>query len=163
LDDVTLKHLWDIIPRTIEGTPHARILGFKFVSVGKGRATLSLPYNSALIGNPKTRVIHGGAITTLLDQTTANAALSGFDRLSSMVTLNLAINYMRAAKPGETIIATGHCYKATKHLAFVRGMAHDGDENDPIATAEVTFMRTGPRAGSDAKPKAAGMESSSGS
>lgn len=152
-----LKNLWEMIPRMIDGTPHARVLGFKFVSVGKGRATLSLPYNPVLVGDPKTRVIHGGAITTLLDQTTANAALSGFDDLSAMVTLNLAINYMRAAKPGESIIATGHCYKATKHLAFVRGVAHDGDEEDPIATAEVTFMRTGPRVGADGKPKAAGV------
>lgn len=157
MDDAMLENLWEVIPRMIEGTPHARILGLKFVSVGKGRATLSLPYNPALIGDPKTKVIHGGAITTLLDQTTANAALSGFDDLCAMVTLNLAINYMRAAKPGETIIATGHCYKATKHLAFVRGKAHDGDEDDPIATAEVTFMRTGPSFNAAGKANFAGV------
>lgn len=157
MDDAMLEQLWELIPRMIEGTPHARVLGLQFVSVGAGRATLSLPYNPKLIGNPKSRVIHGGAITTLLDQATANAALSGFDDLSAMVTINLAINYMRAAKPGETIIGSGHCYKATKHLAFVRGVAHDGDEQDPIATAQVTFMRTGPRVAPDGTPNAAGM------
>jgi len=156
-----LEQLWEIIPRAIEGTPHARVLGLKFVSVGAGRTTLSLPYNPALIGNPKTRVIHGGAITTLLDQATANAALATFEEFSAMVTINLAINYMRAAKPGETIIGSGLCYKATKHLAFVRGIAHDGDETDPIATASVTFMRTGPHKNPDGSVNAAGMKGGS--
>jgi len=40
---------------------------------------------------------------------------------------------MRAATPGETVIAQAHCYKATKHVAFLRAVAHDGDETDPIA------------------------------
>lgn len=158
MDDAMLKQLWEIIPKSIEATPHAQVLGLRFISVGEGRATLCLPYNPTLIGNPDTRVLHGGAITTLLDQTTAIAAMSSFDTLSAFVTINLGINYMRAATPGETIIGSARCYKATKHLAFVRGFAHEGDDNDPIATADVTFMRTGERSSRDGKPAIAGME-----
>jgi uncharacterized protein (TIGR00369 family) len=140
-----VEKLWEMGPAIAELTPHSKLLGIKFVAVDKGRATLSLPYNTSLIGDTKTRVIHGGAVTTLLDQACGLATIAGFDEPTSCATLNLSIDYMRAAKPSETIIAQAHCYKTTKHVAFLRAIAHDGDENDPIATAQATFMATGPR------------------
>ncbi len=127
----------------VAGAPHSKILGMKFVAVDKGRATLSLPYNKKLIGDPRTRVIHGGVVTSLLDQASGLAAIAGFKELTMVVTLNLSIDYMRPAKPGETIIAQAHCYKATSQVAFVRAVAHDGDDADPIATCQAKFMATG--------------------
>lgn len=141
--DEFIQYLWEMGPTFTEATPHSKKLGIKFVAVDKGRATMSLPYNTALIGDPDTRVLHGGAVTTLLDQACGLAAIAGFDTPSTCATLNLSIDYMRAARPGETIIAQADCYKATKHVAFLRAVAHDGDENDPIATAQATFMATG--------------------
>lgn len=142
MDQTLLEQFWKLAPTMTEHTPHAEKLGIKFVSVDKGRASMSLPYNTSLIGFPDSRVIHGGAVTTLLDQVSGLAAMVGFDELVVVATLNLSIDYMRAAKPGETLIAQAHCYKATKHVAFVRGVAHDGDDTDPIATSLATFMVT---------------------
>lgn len=153
MDDALIKRLWDMGPVFVQGAPHSKRLGFQFVSVDKGRATLSLPYNKALIGDPKTGVIHGGAVTTLLDQTAGLAAIAGFDELRAVATLSLTIDYMRAAKPGETIIASAECYKATRHVAFVRGVAHEGDEDNPVATCQATFMATS-QAGKDTEDSA---------
>ena len=114
------------------------------MAVDKGLATISLPYNPNLIGNPRTRIIAGGAVTTLLDQACGLAAIAGFDGFAQLATLSLRIDYQRAAKPGETIIAEAVCYKTTRHVAFIRAIAHDGDEDDPIATAQSAFMLTGP-------------------
>jgi len=66
--DEFIQHLWDMGPTFTDATPHSKKLGIKFVAVDKGRATMSLPYNTDLIGDPDTRVLHGGAVTTLLDQ-----------------------------------------------------------------------------------------------
>ena len=140
-----IQRLWDIGPAMVNGTPHAQLLGMRFVAVDRGRATLSLPYNTALIGDPATRVIHGGAVTTLLDQASGLAAMAAFDALGPVATLSLRIDYQRAAKPGATIIAEAICYKTTRHVAFIRGVAHDGDEDDPVATAQACFMVTGPQ------------------
>jgi len=139
-----LEQLWQIAPVWTEGTPHARELGIKFVAVDKGLATLSLPYNPALIGHPRSRVISGGAVTTVLDQSCGLAAISGFNGFGQVATLSLRIDYQRSATPGETVIAEAVCYKTTSHVAFIRAVAHDGDEDDPIATAQACFMRTGP-------------------
>lgn len=140
-----LKLFWEVGATMVNGTPHATELGIQFVAVGAGTATLSLPYSKALVGNAKTGVVHGGAVTTLLDQACGLAAFTGFDTLGALATLSLRIDYQRAAKPFETIIGTAECYKTTKHVAFLRAVAHDGDETDPVATAQATFMSTGPR------------------
>ena len=143
--DEKLKLFWEIGEQMLSATPHAAELGMRFVAVGPSTATLSLPYADHLIGDVDTRVVHGGAVTTLLDQACGLAAFTGFETLGALATLSLRIDYQRAAKPGETVIATAECYKTTKHVAFLRAVAHDGDENDPVATAQAAFMSTGPR------------------
>jgi len=60
----------------------------------------------------------------------------------NVATLDLSIDYMRPATPGETVIGTATCYKTTHHIAFVRAIAHDGDINDPVAMCQATFMIT---------------------
>ena len=72
------------------------------------------------------------------------AAISGFDGFAQLATLSLRIDYQRAASPGETVIAEAICYKTTRHVAFIRAVAHDGDPDDPVATAQAAFMLTGP-------------------
>ncbi len=139
-----IERLWEIGPGLVEGTPHAKKLGMKFVAIDKGLATLSLPYNVALIGDPRSRVIAGGAVTTVLDQACGLAAIAGFDGFAQLATLSLRIDYQRAAIPGETVIAEAVCYKTTRHVAFIRAVAHDGDPDDPVATAQAAFMLTGP-------------------
>lgn len=143
--DKILERLWEMGPNFISGTPHAQKLGMTFVAVGRGSAVMSLPYNKELVGDVKTGILHGGGVTTLLDQVSGLAAVAGFETLGATATLSLRIDYMRAATPDKTILAEAHCYKATKHVAFIRAVAHQGDENDPVATAQSCFMATGQR------------------
>ncbi len=137
-----LKRLWDLAPMFVEGTPHAKFLGIKFVAIDLGRATLSLPYAENLVGNTDTKVLHGGVLTALLDQASGLAAVTSFADTLPVATLDLRIDYMRAGRPGKTIIAEAHAYKTTRHIAFVRAIAHDGDVNDPVATSQASFMTT---------------------
>ena len=143
MSDEILERLWEMGPQYVEFTPHAKMLGFKFVAVDIGRVTLSLPYAEHLIGNSDTGVIHGGAITALLDQASGFAALSSFKPLRAVATLDLRIDYMRAATPGKTVIAEARAYKTTKHLAFVRAIAHEGNVDDPVASSQASFMTSG--------------------
>lgn len=146
-----IEKLWEMGPVMVGGVPHANEIGMKFVAIDKGRGTLSLPYNTALIGDPRSRVIAGGAVTTLLDQACGMAAMAAFDELMPIATLSLRIDYQRAATPGETIIAEAICYKTTRHVAFIRAVAHDGDADNPVATAQACFMITGPAYGTPRK------------
>lgn len=142
MDRDRLKRLWELGPTFVESTPHGKFLGIKFVAIDIGRATLSLPYAKHLVGNKKSGVLHGGVLTTLLDQSSGLAAISAFADMMAVATLDLRIDYMRTAEPGKTIIAEAHAYKATRHIAFVRGVAHEGDIDDPVATSQASFMTT---------------------
>jgi acyl-coenzyme A thioesterase PaaI-like protein len=57
-------------------------------------------------------------------------------------TLDLRVDYLRPAVPGRAVIGRGSCYRMTRSIAFVRGFAHDGDPDDPVANVTGTFMGT---------------------
>jgi uncharacterized protein (TIGR00369 family) len=133
-----------LAPLIVDGSPHAQALGLALDGLGPGRATMRAPYNKELIGDPETGVLHGGVVTALLDHACGVAAFSGLGAKETPATLDLRIDYMRPAEPGKDIIAEAECVRAHGLIAFVRASAHDGDESDPVATAQAAFMVTRP-------------------
>ena len=127
----------------IEALPHCQALAMTVDAVGDGEAVMSMPYSENLIGDPKTGVIHGGAVSALMDTCGGTAVMAHPSGPSMTATLDLRIDYMRAATPGNTITATAECYHVTRSVAFVRAKAHDGDPSDPVATATGAFTVQG--------------------
>ena len=120
--------------------PHARAIGLAVVDAQPGHIWLRVPWADFLVGNPETGVIHGGVITTLLDNGGGAAVMTALDELRAVATLDLRIDYMKPATPGRDILGHCHCHKVTRHVAFVRGTAYHDTPDDPIATAAMTFM-----------------------
>ena len=141
----------DTAPSQIDSSPQARALGLTTISWKPGTATLMAPYRAELVGDPDTGVIAGGVVTTLLDHACGQAVFAAIGQPGSIATLDLRIDYMRAAEPGLDIRATAHCYKLTRRIAFVRATAYDREIGDPVATAQAAFML-----GSRANPGPAG-------
>lgn len=121
-------------------TPQAQALNMSVVDAAPAKAWLSVPYDKRLIGNVETGVIHGGVITTLLDHTCGMAVQLALPERMSIATLDLRIDYMKPATPGLALTGHAHCYKVTRNIAFVRGVAYHTDEADPIAACVGTFM-----------------------
>ncbi|MEL6957758.1 MAG: PaaI family thioesterase [Pseudomonadota bacterium] len=128
-----------IATQFIEALPHARALGMTIEDIGPGTATVSMPYDEKLIGMPETGVIHGGAVSALLDTCAGTAVLVHDSLPINTATLGLRIDYMRPASPGQTIIAKAECYHVTRSVAFVRATAWDDDTDRPVASATGTF------------------------
>ncbi len=136
------------------GLPFAGALGIRMIASGAGEATLAIPYDPRLIGDPDTGVIHGGVVTSLLDTCGGVAVLASPTRPLQVATLDLRIDYMRPAQPGRPLFARARCYRETRLVTFVSAVAYQTAQPDaPIATAVGAFMVDG-RRGPVAKPAA---------
>lgn len=120
--------------------PHNAELGLRMIDCAPGMAVLVLPWNERLIGNPERRVLHGGAITTLVDACCGASVFLRLGNPTPIATLDLRIDYLKPATPDRDVHARADCYHKTKNVAFVRAVAYHDDPSDPIASAAATFM-----------------------
>ncbi|RMD82589.1 MAG: PaaI family thioesterase [Candidatus Dadabacteria bacterium] len=120
--------------------PHAHYLGIRVVRAGPCEAVLMIPYREELIGDPSRKVVFGGVVTTLLDQASGLAIACSVDVPKAIATIDLRVDYLRAAVPGRDLYGHAHCYKLTRNVAFVRGSAWDERQEDPFASFLATFM-----------------------
>jgi uncharacterized protein (TIGR00369 family) len=119
---------------------HGKALGVEYRESGPNWMELALPWREELVGVPETGVLASGVIVSLLDTAGGASVWMKIGRFVPIVTLDLRIDYMRPALKGETVIARCECVKMTRQVAFIRGVAHGGDPERPIAHCASTFM-----------------------
>lgn len=138
--------LFEEVARWFCDIPHSATIGLEFVHGERGRAALRVPYNTALVGNPRTGVLHGGVITSLIDTTSALALFSMLTEREAIATLDLRIDYLRSATPGEPVYCTAECYRLGRQIAFTRATAYQEGNDQPIAHGVGAFMRESSKA-----------------
>jgi len=129
-----------VAQKFMEAIPHAKDLGIWIESIGEGVVEMHMKYQEKLIGDSATGVIHGGAVFSLLDTCCGAAVISHPEQKGLTATIDLRVDYMRPATPGETIRAKATCYNVTKSVAFVRAVALDANDQKPVATATGAFV-----------------------
>ncbi|MCA9573010.1 MAG: PaaI family thioesterase, partial [Myxococcales bacterium] len=90
---------------------------------------------------PETGVLHGGAVTTLVDATCGLAVMAALDHMMGVATLDLRIDYLRAALPRHDIVARGTVLRVARSVAFARcEAAHADDPGHVVAIGTGAFM-----------------------
>ena len=135
--------LFGRVSRFVGSLAQCSELGIKPILAIQNELTLELPYSNSIIGNPDTGVIHGGAITTLMDTASGSVVICGLPEFELCPTLDLRVDYMHAAKPGISVFAKATCYKITKNIIFTRCLAYQASDEEPVAQCVATFMRIG--------------------
>lgn len=124
----------------VAAVPFNEALRLRCLDFAAGMAKVLLPFREELVGNPETRVLHGGVITSLLDATCGLAVFMKLPEPGRIATLDLRIDYLKPATPPLDVIARAECYRLGKQVAFVRAIAFHDDPDDPIASAAGTFI-----------------------
>lgn len=124
--------------RTFGG--HGGRLGIRFHARSAEWIELALPYDADLVGDEETGVLASGPIIAMMDIATSLAVWNRLHVFSPHATLDLRIDYLRPARPGHDVIGRAECLRVARSIAFTRGIAHDGDIDDPIANVAATFM-----------------------
>lgn len=119
---------------------HGGRIGIAYRAHGDDWVEMTLPYREDMIGDPELGVLASGPIVALMDMATSLSIWVKRGRFLPQATLDLRVDYLRAARPGRDVIGRGECYALKRSISFIRGIAHDGDPDDPIAHVAGTYM-----------------------
>ncbi|MFQ3664972.1 MAG: PaaI family thioesterase [Sphingomonadaceae bacterium] len=142
-DDSILETQRRFIGSFLAAVPHMKALGVRYRDHGPTWAELEMPYAPHLVAYPETGVIASGAIFSLMDNCAGFAVAMRMREYRRHATLDLRCDYLRPATPQRTVIGRAECIRMTRRVAFVRGIAHDGEPDHPIAHVSGTFMLAG--------------------
>ena len=139
--------LFDRASRFVGVLAQCQELGISPVQAGKNHLLLKLPYQEKIVGNPDNGVIHGGAITTLMDTASGTVILCALPEFDLCPTLDLRVDYMRPAMPRLPVFARAKAYRITDNIIFTRCEAfqevEEGGKERMVANCVATFMRIG--------------------
>lgn len=133
------------VTRFINTLQQSRALGLRVEDADEHQLVLCLPYSDKIIGNPETGVIHGGAITTLMDTASGSVMICVLPDFELCPTLDLRVDYMRAAEPNKPVYARAEAYRVTRNIIFTRCEAYQ-EPGKAVAQCVGTFMRIGKEA-----------------
>ncbi len=66
-------------------------------------------------------VVHGGVYATILDTAMGTSVVSMLRETETTATTSLYIEFLRAAREGETLTARGEVLRRGRHIAFAEG------------------------------------------
>jgi uncharacterized domain 1 len=118
--------------------PFLEHIGAELKSYAAGTAEVELhvePYHLQHMG-----FVHGGVISTLMDNTGWYAAVSSLDEGFTAVTMEIKINYLKPAS-GKHLLASAEVKRQGKKVAFVTIELHDEGKLVAYATGTYAILK----------------------
>jgi uncharacterized protein (TIGR00369 family) len=131
----------DLVRGFVEHSPFTRHVGLRLDAIEADRAELVLPFREELATYAD--VVHGGALSTLIDVAATAAAWSAADpsKVTKGATVGLAVNLLRAAR-GQDLRATARVARRGRSLCFCEVDVADED-GETVAKGLVTYKLGG--------------------
>ena len=127
----------DVLAAFIEHSPFAAHLGMRPDVIEPDHVRLAMPFREQLVTAGD--VVHGGAISSLVDTTATIAAWSGLESLDNArgTTISLTVTFVAAAR-GRDLVADARVVRRGKTICFCEVGVEDG-EGTTIAQGLVTY------------------------
>lgn len=131
--------------------PFNRALGLELDRLESDYAEISLANQTMLVGNSAQKILHGGAIASVLDVAAGLVCVTSAltrqesiteeelrQRLSRMGTIDLRVDYLRPGR-GERFIASSSLLRSGNKVSVARVELHN-DVGVHIASATATYL-----------------------
>jgi uncharacterized protein (TIGR00369 family) len=130
----------DLARAWFEHSPFINEIGLRLVGLEPDWALVEMPFEGKLATAGE--VVHGGAISGLIDTTAALAAWSAHDLSAGTRwgTVGLTVSFLAGAE-GETLTAEGMVTRRGRSICFCRVEVSAGE--DPVAEGMVTYRLGG--------------------
>ena len=127
----------DLIQQWLGASPFVQQLGMRVDKLEPDVAVLTLPFQPA--HTTIADVVHGGALSTLVDTAATAAAWAGAEDTTSLrgTTVALTVNFVGAAR-GQDVTATARVSRRGRTIVFVDVEA-TGADGTLVARALVTY------------------------
>jgi uncharacterized protein (TIGR00369 family) len=114
-------------------------LGLRLVEAGDGTAVVEMTATEEMANHAG--FVHGGMISTLADSAMGRSIHTLKPGVARAMSFDLKLNFINAARIGETLTATGHVIHAGRRTVVVECRV-EGKEGRLVATASATFAVT---------------------
>ncbi|MHB8588924.1 MAG: PaaI family thioesterase [Candidatus Dormibacteraceae bacterium] len=114
-------------------------LGLQTVETGDGTATVEMKSTEDMANH--SGFVHGGMISTLADSAMGRAVRTVKPGVIRAMSFDLKLNFISAAKIGETLRAAGHVVHAGRRTVVTECRV-EGPGGKLVATASATFSVT---------------------
>ena len=114
-------------------------LGLRLAETSEGTAVVEMTATEDMTNH--SGFVHGGMISTLVDSAMGRSVHTLTPSVSRSMTFDLKLNFINAAKAGETLRATGHVIHAGRRTVVAECRV-EGRDGRLVATASATFAVT---------------------
>ncbi|MDD5007663.1 MAG: thioesterase family protein [Syntrophorhabdaceae bacterium] len=134
-----------------EKIPFNRVLGLKVESISYERVRVSFQMRNELMGHYKRGMLHGGAISSVIDVTGGLAAFMGvqqkipseiletrLERFGRVSTIDLRVDFLRPGI-GRWFVATAYTLRTGNKVAVTR-IELNNDQDDLIAVGTGSYI-----------------------
>ncbi len=124
----------------IQASPYHRWLGVKLVRAGNGEVEVHLPFRDEFLNDDEGQSLHGGIIATLADIAGCFAVIDAVQH--DVPTVDLRMDYLKAARRGDNLIAVARTIKAGRNIG-VADIEVRTEDGRLVAVGRGTFFTGG--------------------
>ena len=131
------------LPEELPRSALMDMIGGELEAWEEGRVVMSIKLEDRHM-NPG-GVLHGGVLTTLMDEATAHTIATVRGLESPLATVDMNVSFLSAARPGDELQCEARTLRVGSAVAFAEAEVRRRGRDDLVAKGRFTYTILGPR------------------